>query len=87
MVYTISSLYGIGCAYRYKWEHPLEKCTGGNQWILLFVLSVIPYLIRLIQCVKRYADSGLVHHLVNVGGYVMAAWYGKLNRHYRAENI
>ena len=87
MVYTISNLYGIGCAYRYKWQDPLERCTGGNQWIVLFVLSVLPYLIRLIQCVKRYTDSGVVHHLVNVGDYMLATWHGRLIRGYREENI
>ena len=87
MVYTISNLYGIGCAYRYKWEHPLEKCTGGNQWIVLFVLSALPSFIRLVQCIKRYADSGVDHHLVNVGGEVLAPWQGKLIRSYREESI
>ena len=87
MVYTISSLYTIGCAYRYEWEHPLEECTRGTQWIIIFVFSALPSLIRLIQCIKRYADSGVVHHLVNVGSGVLAPWYERLTRSYREENI
>jgi hypothetical protein len=87
MVYTISSLYGIGCAYRYEWEDPLEKCTGGSQWPILFVLSALPALIRLVQCIKRYNDSGVVHHLVNVGSDVLALWSERLIQRYREENI
>jgi hypothetical protein len=87
MVYTIASLYGIGCAYRHEWEHPLEKCSGGSQWIIPFVFSAIPSLIRLVQCIKRYNDSGLVHHLVNVGSDILVLWSERLIRRYREENI
>ncbi len=65
----------------------MDKCTGGSQWIIQFVFSALPSLIRLIQCIKRYADSGVVHHLVNVGSDVLAPWYERLTQSYREGNI
>jgi len=38
----------------------------GRFWIISYVISSLPLLVRLIQSVKRYADSGLSSHLINV---------------------
>lgn len=43
-----------------------SKCGLSNHWPTPFVLSCLPSLIRFAQCLKRYADSGLYTHLINV---------------------
>lgn len=34
------------------------------------MLSALPFLIRLVQSIRRYCDSGLITHLINVGASV-----------------
>lgn len=40
--------------------------SPGPKWGVAFLLASLPLLVRLVQSVKRYVDSGLVTHLINV---------------------
>ena len=44
-----------------------KKCgVIGAYWPIAFFLASLPLAVRLIQSVKRYIDSGLITHLINV---------------------
>jgi hypothetical protein len=50
-----------------RWPDDLYTvCPSGAQWPYILVLAA-PAMIRLIQCLKRYFDSMLKIHLINVG--------------------
>ena len=40
--------------------------SPGPRWGIAVLLAALPLLVRLVQSVKRFADSGLVTHLINV---------------------
>ncbi|KIY70691.1 EXS-domain-containing protein [Cylindrobasidium torrendii FP15055 ss-10] len=47
-----------------------DKCGNKtNIWLGAFVLAALPLLIRLVQSMRRFADSGLHTHLLNAGKY------------------
>lgn len=67
MLFTLSNLYLFGCVYANGFSLDWRKCGGTSpQWPVSFVLTTLPFAIRVIQSVKRYTDSGLVTHLINV---------------------
>ncbi|KIM89689.1 hypothetical protein PILCRDRAFT_193808 [Piloderma croceum F 1598] len=72
LVFTLSNLYFTFCAYAHKFQPTVwETCGTQSQkgWLVAFVLAMLPLLARLIQSVRRYADSKLVTHLINGGKY------------------
>lgn len=40
--------------------------SPGPRWGIAFLLAALPLLVRLVQSIKRYVDSGLITHLINV---------------------
>lgn len=74
LVFTLSNLYFIGCAYSGGFNDHWLQCIGNRNWGVPFVLASLPLLVRLVQSVKRWVDSRLITHLINVsadGGF----WY------------
>ncbi|KAJ7158187.1 EXS family protein/ERD1/XPR1/SYG1 family protein [Mycena crocata] len=70
LVFTLSNLPLIGCVYSQGLDADWRKCGNVSRfWPLSFVLGVLPFLVRLIQSIKRYADSRLTTHLINAGKY------------------
>lgn len=66
-MFTLSNLYFVGCAYAGEFNGAFERCDGlRSKWPITFVLSALPLFVRLVQSVKRYADSRLITHLINV---------------------
>lgn len=68
LIFTMSNLYFVGCVYSRGIDENWRQCTAGPgpRWGYTFLLAQLPLLVRLVQSVKRYADSGLVTHLINV---------------------
>ncbi len=68
LVFTLSNLYFVACVYATGIDPGWHRCTSGPgpRWGIAFLLGSLPLLVRLVQSVKRYADSGLVTHLINV---------------------
>ena len=67
MVFSLSNLYTFICVYVNGFEEDWANCRSqSNAWPIAFVLAALPFLIRLIQSIKRYVDSGLITHLINV---------------------
>ncbi|KAJ7269846.1 EXS-domain-containing protein [Mycena rebaudengoi] len=70
LVFTLSNLPLIGCVYSKRLDADWRKCgTPSSLWPLTFLLAVLPFLVRLIQSIRRYVDSKLTTHLVNAGKY------------------
>jgi len=70
MLFTLSNLYLFGCVYADGFSLDWRKCGGTSpRWPVSFVLTTLPFAIRVIQSLKRYADSGLNTHLINGGKY------------------
>ncbi|KAF8707831.1 EXS family, partial [Rhizoctonia solani] len=85
LVYTMGNLYFLVCAYADHWHHIEQRCQLGPHWTIPLVLTALPSLIRLVQCVRRYVDSKNHIHLINGGKYTASivsyiAYYGW--RHY-----
>ncbi|KAJ7485255.1 EXS-domain-containing protein [Mycena latifolia] len=70
LVFTFSNLTLIGCVYSRGLDAEWRQCGNVSRfWPLAFVLAVLPFLVRLIQSIKRYVDSKLTTHLINAGKY------------------
>ncbi|KAF9051368.1 EXS-domain-containing protein [Panaeolus papilionaceus] len=77
LVFTLSNLFLIACTYAHNFpEDWSAKCSssqgagpGGHGWLFAFALASVPFVIRLVQSVKRYLDSKLITHLINGGKY------------------
>ncbi|KAI0918737.1 hypothetical protein AcV5_002647 [Taiwanofungus camphoratus] len=68
LVFTLSNLYFVGCAYANGLEH-WRQCTTGRNWGPAFALAALPLLVRFVQSIKRWVDSSLITHLINAGKY------------------
>lgn len=67
LVFTLSNLFFVACAYSNGFDVDWYKCTSENRlWGVPFVLAALPLLVRTVQSVKRWFDSRLVTHLINV---------------------
>ena len=69
--FSLSGLYLVGCVYKDGFNLGLERCGPGpgaptHAWMVPFALSALPLFIRLVQSVRRYMDSKLITHLINV---------------------
>ncbi|KAJ6595865.1 EXS-domain-containing protein [Mycena vulgaris] len=70
LVFTFSNLTLIGCVYSRGLDAEWRQCGNVSRfWPLAFILAVLPFLVRLIQSIKRYVDSKLTTHLINAGKY------------------
>ncbi|KAL3694663.1 hypothetical protein R1sor_008314 [Riccia sorocarpa] len=50
-----------------------EKCTNNQNYLLgYYLISVLPYWCRLMQCLRRAVDEGGVAHLANAAKYTSA---------------
>ncbi|CAE6461998.1 unnamed protein product [Rhizoctonia solani] len=75
MVFTMSNMYFLICAYVDQWDRIEERCQLEQHWAIPFVLSTIPFIIRFVQCIRRYLDSKQKHHLTNAVKYVASIIY------------
>ncbi|KAF7316200.1 Signal transduction protein [Mycena indigotica] len=70
LVFSLSNLYLVGCLYDDGFNSHWRQCGATSRlWPLSFFLAILPFLIRFVQSIKRYADSGVGTHLVNAGKY------------------
>ncbi|KZT04539.1 EXS-domain-containing protein [Laetiporus sulphureus 93-53] len=68
LVFTLGDLWFVGCAY----SHALKNwriCTTGANWAPMFAIAVLPFFVRFVQSIRRWADSKQLMHLVNAGKY------------------
>ncbi|PPQ97841.1 LOW QUALITY PROTEIN: hypothetical protein CVT26_012937 [Gymnopilus dilepis] len=70
LVFTLSNLYFFVCVYVDGFSPNWSKCGAPSPaWPIGFSLAALPLLIRVVQSLKRYADSKLITHLINGGKY------------------
>jgi xenotropic and polytropic retrovirus receptor 1 len=67
MVFVFSNLYFFGCVYAEGFTEDWQDCgLQTSNWAVVFILAILPFLVRSIQSIRRYLDSGLATHLINV---------------------
>ena len=69
LVFTLSNLYFLACTYANNFHLDVwERCGTASRagYVAAFAVGALPLLVRLVQSIRRYYDSGLVTHLINV---------------------
>ncbi|KAF8175406.1 EXS family-domain-containing protein [Mycena galopus ATCC 62051] len=70
LVFTLSNLNLVVCVYAEGFSSNWRNCGASSRfWPLSFALAILPFLVRVIQSIKRYSDSGLTTHWINAGKY------------------
>lgn len=89
LIFTLSNLYFIPCAYNGGLNTNWQRCTAKTPiWGVPFVLASLPLLARAVQSVKRWYDSRLYTHLINVSqARVLFCKPLKLTILYRVESM
>ena len=67
--FSLTNLYFIGCIYSSGFSAPNwdRRCnTKGPEWVIHFLLAGLPCFCRLAQSLRRWYDSRLGAHLINV---------------------
>lgn len=75
LVFTLSHLYFTFCAYAHNFPSDVFQRCGPQThvgWSVQFALAVLPFVVRLVQSIRRYADSKLITHLINVSGICLS---------------
>lgn len=67
LVFPLSNLYFFGCIYVGGFPDDWRRCsTNPPHWGIPLALAALPLLVRLIQSIKRWYDSRVITHLINV---------------------
>ncbi|KAJ4473078.1 EXS-domain-containing protein [Lentinula aciculospora] len=75
LVFTLSDLYLFACTYAVGFDNWRQCGSTAKTWPAAFILASLPFLIRVIQSIKRYVDSKLNTHLINGGKYLCGIIY------------
>lgn len=84
------SVHGHSKHFRFgeKWRRCTTPGKGSSVWALPFILAMLPLLVRFVQSVKRYADSKLLTHIINVSrSHNIVCCSGTDLRVYRVESM
>ena len=87
LVFTLSNLYFIPCTYTVGFDDWRQCTTSTKNWPVMFVVGTLPLTIRVVQSIKRYYDSRLVTHLVNVRFSIVSPAGRHSHYCYRAANM
>ncbi|KAJ1668901.1 Signal transduction protein [Coemansia sp. RSA 1813] len=83
LTYTFSMLLMFGCASANHWTD-LDDVCNTTQWWSNAAFLMLPNLLRLIQCIRRFRDSGdAFPHLANGAKYlstIITIWLASSNR-------
>ncbi|KAJ1948375.1 Signal transduction protein [Linderina pennispora] len=83
LTYTFSMVLLFSCASANKWTDLGERCNT-TQWWSNAAFLMIPNLLRLLQCIRRYVDSGdAFPHLANGAKYsstILTVWLASAHR-------
>lgn len=56
----------LSSAYDPDIQHAWDTCGTEHNWAPYFVLATLPFMVRFLQSLRRYWDSKLPTHLINV---------------------
>ncbi|KAJ1962726.1 Signal transduction protein [Dipsacomyces acuminosporus] len=83
LTYTFSMILLFGCASANRWTDLSDKCNTTHWWSNAAFL-MIPNLLRLLQCIRRFVDSGdAFPHLANGAKYsstIITVWLASAQR-------
>jgi hypothetical protein len=74
LVFTLGHIYTVGCAYSHKWHNVWGHCNTAMHWPVPFLLVALPSFVRLVQSIRRWHDSKLPTHLINVRMFLSTEW-------------
>ena len=68
--------------YSGDFEGSLQRCTSPRYWGVRYGISILPFVARLLQSIKRWFDSRLGTHLINVRmiGSTHPKWHSQSDR-------
>ena len=67
LTFPLGNIYFIACSYtRGFGSHPFQECSKPTLWGVPFLLGILPFVARFGQSIRRWWDSGLTTHLINV---------------------
>lgn len=88
LAFSLASLWTLGCSIHNDWRlGSSQKCGVTHHWRGPLLLSCLPSFIRFLQCMKRYTDSRLGVHMINVRFITQSLTCSSDVRTHRAENI
>lgn len=56
-------------AYDPRIQDAWVTCATSRNWGIHYFIAILPYLMRLVQCVRRYRDTKFLGNLLNAGKY------------------
>ncbi|KAI6110985.1 EXS family-domain-containing protein [Pisolithus croceorrhizus] len=56
-------------AYDPRIQEAWVTCPTSRNWGIHYCIAILPYLMRLVQCVRRYRDTRFLGNLLNAGKY------------------
>lgn len=81
ITYTMGNLSFFFCLYAHHWNglidgNPGENVCGSSKSRLMGFFSTVPSILRFLQCVRRYMDTGdWFPHLANMSKYAISTTY------------
>ena len=67
LTFSLSNIYFVACSYaRGFHSNSINKCDNSALWAIPLVLGLLPFVARFAQSIRRWWDSQLIMHLVNV---------------------
>lgn len=82
LTFTLENLYFFSCVYASGGDNAVSSrayepriqdvwvtCATSRNWGIHYFIAILPYLMRLVQCVRRYRDTRFLGNLLNAGKY------------------
>ena len=67
LAFPLGNIYFVACSYARGFQSPsFQKCSKPSLWAVPLLLSTLPLVARFGQSIRRWWDSGLITHLINV---------------------
>jgi hypothetical protein len=67
LAFPLSNIYFVSCSYARGFRSdPIQACSKPGVWVVPFLLAALPLVARFGQSIRRWWDSGLMTHLINV---------------------
>lgn len=63
------------CGYDPEIQQVWQTCTTSYNWVIHCVLTALPNVMRLLQCLKRHWDTGCPANILNAGKYSLGILY------------
>lgn len=95
LTFTFDNTYFIACVYANyfpgipasgpassAYDEAWQICASSRSWGIHFVLSILPLLVRFLQCIRRYWDTRSWTNIYNAGKYFTGIVYSFFYHHW-----